>query len=40
MPGQAHPDVPGALHSIRAHGINRSAILEDDEDRQEYVGRV
>jgi len=40
MPRQARLDVPGALHHIMVRGINKSAILEDDQDRQKFIERL
>jgi hypothetical protein len=40
MPRQARLDVPGALHHIMVRGINRYAIFEDDQDRQEFIERI
>lgn len=40
MPRQARLDVPGALHHIMVRGINKSAIFEDDQDRQKFIERL
>src|SRR3990172_2084561 len=40
MPRQARLDVPGALHHIMVRGINKSAIFNDDQDRQKFLERL
>jgi REP element-mobilizing transposase RayT len=40
MPRKARLDVPGALHHIMVRGINRSAIFDDDQDRQKFLDRM
>ena len=40
MPRQARLDVPGALHHIMVRGINKSAIFDDDRDRQKFLERL
>ena len=40
MPRQARLDVPGALHHIMVRGINKSAIFDDDQDRQKFLERL
>ena len=40
MPRQARLDAPGALHHIMVRGINKSAIFDDDQDRQKFLERL
>jgi putative transposase len=40
MPRKARLDVPGALHHIMVRGINKSAIFDDDQDRQKFLERL
>ena len=40
MPRRARLDVPGALHHIMVRGINKSAIFDDDQDRQKFLERL
>lgn len=40
MPRQARLDVLGALHHIMVRGIIKSAIFNDDQDRQKFVERL
>ena len=40
MPRQARIDAPGALHHIVIRGIERKAIFEDDQDREDFLERL
>ena len=40
MPRQARIDEPGALHHIVIRGIERKAIFEDDQDREDFLERL
>jgi putative transposase len=40
MPRQPRLDVPGALHHIMVRGINKSAIFQDDQDRNKFLDRL
>ena len=40
MPRQARLDVPGALHHIMVHGINKAARFDDDQHRQKFLERL
>lgn len=40
MPRRARLDVPGALHHIMVRGINKSALFDDDQDRQKFLERL
>ncbi len=40
MPRQARLDVPGALHHVIVKGIDKRKIANDDQDRQELIGRI
>ena len=40
MPRKARLDVPGALHHIMVRGINKSAIFDDNQDRQKFLERL
>ena len=40
MPRQARLDSPGALHHIMVRGINKSAIFNDDEDKNRFIERL
>ncbi|MBM4330228.1 MAG: hypothetical protein FJ117_03205 [Deltaproteobacteria bacterium] len=40
MPRKARLDVPGALHHIMVRGVNKSAIFDDDQDRQKLMERL
>ena len=38
MPRQASLDSPGTLHHVIIRGIERRRIVEDGEDRENFVG--
>ena len=40
MPRQARLDAPGTLHHVIVCGIERRKIVEDQTDREEFVGRM
>ncbi|MGB5407534.1 MAG: hypothetical protein WBN43_12205 [Thiogranum sp.] len=40
MPRQGRIDAPGALHHIVIRGIERKAIFEDDQDREDFLERL
>jgi putative transposase len=40
MPRGARLDEPGALHHVMVRGIDRTAIVVDDEDRQSFLERI
>jgi REP element-mobilizing transposase RayT len=40
MPRRARLDAAGALHHIMVRGINRAAIFNDDQDRQQFLERL
>ncbi len=40
MPRGARLDEPGALHHVMVRGIDRTAIVVDDEDRQSFLDRI
>ncbi len=40
MPRQARLDSPGALHHIMVRGINKSAIFNEDEDKNRFIERL
>ena len=40
MPRKAKTDAPGALYHIIARGIVRRAIFTDNDDRENYLGRL
>jgi REP element-mobilizing transposase RayT len=40
MPRKARIDAPGALHHIIVRGIERRRIFSDDQDRDNFVGRL
>jgi REP element-mobilizing transposase RayT len=40
MPRQARLDIPGALHHVICRGIERQAIVRDDNDRTAFVERL
>jgi len=40
MPRKAITDAPGAPHHIIARGIERRAIFSDNDDRENYLGRL
>ena len=40
MPRCARLDAPGALHHVMVRGINRTAIVFDDEDRLDFLNRI
>lgn len=40
MPRQARLDSPGTLHHVIIRGINKRRIVDDDEDRQDFVRRL
>jgi len=39
-PRQARLDAPGTLHHVIIRGIERSKIVSDDRDRQDFVSRM
>ena len=39
-PPQSRIDAPGALHHVIIRGIERKAIVKDDDDRNEFVERM
>ena len=39
MPRQARLDSPGTLHDVIVRGINKRGIVDDEEDRQDFVRR-
>lgn len=39
MPRQARLDAPGTLHHVILRGIERRAIVADEEDRRQFVER-
>lgn len=40
MPRQARLDAPGTVHHVIIRGIEKRRIVDDDEDREEFVQRV
>jgi REP element-mobilizing transposase RayT len=40
MPREARLDGPGALHQVMVRGIERTAIVFDDEDRLEFLNWI
>jgi len=40
MPRGARLDAPGALHHVMVRGIERTAIVFDDEDRLDFLNRI
>jgi putative transposase len=40
MPRGARLDSPGALHHVMVRGIDRMAIVADDEDRLDFLNRI
>lgn len=40
MPRQARLDAPGTLHHVIIRGIERRDIVDDDQDRQDFVTRM
>ena len=40
MPRGARLDAPGALHHVMVRGIDRTAIVFDDEDRLDFLSRI
>jgi len=40
MPRQARLDAPGTLHHVIVRGIERRKIVDDDQDRQDFVSRM
>ncbi|HBF43581.1 MAG TPA: hypothetical protein DDW42_08140 [Desulfobacteraceae bacterium] len=40
MPRQARLDSPGTLHHVIVRGIERKKIVDDDNDRQDFVSRM
>jgi putative transposase len=40
MPRQARLDTPGTLHHVIVRGIERRAIVTDEEDRRQFVERL
>jgi hypothetical protein len=40
MPRGARLDAPGTLHHVIVRGIERRVIVEDDEDRENFVNRM
>jgi putative transposase len=40
MPRQARLDSPGTLHHVMIRGIEGGRIFQDDEDRENFLGRV
>jgi REP element-mobilizing transposase RayT len=40
MPRGARLDAPGALHHVMIRGIERTAIVSDDEDRLDLLNRI
>ncbi len=39
IPRQARLDAPGTLHHVILRGIERRAIVADEEDRRQFVER-
>ena len=40
MPRQARLDAPGTLHHVIIRGIEKRRIVDDDEDRRVFIGRL
>ena len=40
MPRQARLDSPGTLHHVIIRGINKRRIVDDEEDRKDFVRRM
>jgi putative transposase len=40
VPRQARLDAPGTLHHVIIRGIERRRIVDDDEDRQNFISRL
>ncbi|MBU1180974.1 MAG: transposase [Pseudomonadota bacterium] len=40
MPRKSRIDAPGAMHHIIVRGIDRQQIFENDEDRNNFIGRL
>jgi putative transposase len=40
MPRGARLDVPGTLHHVMVRGIERRTIVDEDEDREDFLSRV
>jgi hypothetical protein len=40
MPGVARLDAPGTLHHVIVRGIEKRRIVDDDQDRGMFVGRL
>ena len=40
MPRSARLDAPGTLHHVIVRGIERRHIIDDNEDRKEFVERM
>lgn len=40
MPRQARLDAPGTLHHIMIRGIEKRRIVDDDQDREQFVNRM
>ena len=40
MPRQARLDAPGTLHHVIIRGIEQRPIVDDDEDRKNFVDRM
>ena len=40
MPIQARLDAPGTLHHVIVRGIERRKIVDDDQDRDDFVSRI
>ena len=40
MPRQARLDAPGTLHHVIVRGIERRKIVDDNQDRQDFVSRM
>ena len=40
MPRQARLDAPGTLHHVIIRGIEQRRIVDDDEDRRNFVDRM
>jgi putative transposase len=40
MPRQARLDAPGTLHHVIVRGIERRKIVDNDQDRQDFVSRM
>ena len=40
MPRQARLDAPGTLHHVILRGIEKRRIVDDDEDRRIFIGRL